>query len=201
VTRITLGIPPTAKVLVHVARFATQKRQILSLETTARLREALGDVRIVFAGNGPQISHVREAAREQGADWAIFLGEHDNVPSLFALSDLAILPSSGEAMPMAIVEAIAIGVPVVATEVGDVSQILKRTGAGICVPVHDAQAFYHSCREVLADATLYKRLAAAAADAAEQIDADAMAERYERVFEAVLDKRVLEVRSLVHPTG
>ena len=75
--------------------FVPLKRQLLALETTARLRDDLGDVRIVFAGGGPELDRVRRAAESLRADWAIFLGEHDNVPSIFALADLPRCRPSG----------------------------------------------------------------------------------------------------------
>jgi glycosyltransferase involved in cell wall biosynthesis len=185
-TRAQLGIPTDAKVLAQVARFVPQKRQLLALETTARLRRVLGDVRIVFAGEGPELATVRHAAEARGADWAIFLGRHDNIPSVFALSDLAILPSAGEAMPMAIIEAIAVGVPVIATAVGEVGHVLDRTGAGIHVPAADEEAFYLACRRVLSDEAVHSRLASSALAASAQIDAATMVKRYERVFDGVL---------------
>lgn len=186
-TRADLGIPPEAKVLAHVARFAPPKRQLLALDTTERLREDLADVRIVFAGDGPELNRVREAAKARGADWAIFLGRHDNVPSIFALSDLAILTSSAEAMPMVVIEAIAVGVPIVSTDVGDVGHVLERTGAGIHVPVGDAEAFYRACHQVLTDGAMHERLAGAGAAGGAQIDADTMVHRYEHLFATVLD--------------
>ena len=183
-TRAGLGLPAEAKVIVQVARFVPQKRQRLALETTARLRERLGDVRIVFAGDGPELERVRAAAA--GAGWATFLGRHDNVQSLFALADLAVLPSAGEALPMAILEAIAVGVPIVATDVGDVGPLLERTGAGLHVPPDDPEAFYAACLEVLGEPGVRDRLARAAADARDQIDATTMVRRYEDEFGAVL---------------
>ena len=60
-----------------------------------------------------------------GADWALFLGVRDDVPELLGLADLMILPSLADAMPMTVLEALAIGVPVVATDVGDVASVLE----------------------------------------------------------------------------
>jgi glycosyltransferase involved in cell wall biosynthesis len=186
-TRAGLGIPDDAKVVVHVARFTPQKRHALTLETVARLREALGDVRVLFAGAGPELERMQALAASTGAGaWATFLGRVDDVASLFGLADLAVLPSSGEAMPMSIVEAIAVGTPVVATDVGDVGAILDRTGAGLHVPVDDPDAFYEQCRRVLSDDALHARLAAAATAAAEEIDAAAMARRYAALFGELL---------------
>jgi len=184
-TRDALGIPAEAKVITHVARFRPQKRQLLTLQTTVRLREALGDVRVVFAGAGPDLDPVQAAARELGADWATFLGRHDNVPSIFSLGDITVLPSTGEAMPMSIIEAIGVGVPIVAADVGDVGPILERTGAGVHFPAADPEAFYAACREVLSDTSVHRRLADAAAAASDEVDVETMVGRYERLFASI----------------
>jgi len=187
-TRAALGIPTEAKVVAHVARFTPQKRQELTVSTVARLREELGDVRAVFAGSGPELERVQALAAEQGADWALFLGRQENVASVFALADLAVLPSSGEAMPMSIIEAIGVGVPIVASDVGDVGRLLERTGAGLHVPADDHDALYRACRDVLADPGLRARLAAAADEARVEVDAGTMVRRYEELFGDLLGR-------------
>ena len=187
-TRAELGIPEDARVVAHVARFAPQKRQLLALETVARLRESLGDVRIVFAGLGPELEKVRAAAAERGADWAMFLGRHPNPVSLFALADLAVLPSSGEALPMVVLEAIAVGTPMVASDVGDVGEVLRRTGAGIAVPADEPEALYRACADVLGDRSLRARLSVSARAARDQVDATTMVSRYERLFADVIKR-------------
>lgn len=185
VSRASLGIPATAKVVAHVARFVPQKRQLMALQTVARLRESLGDVWIVFAGEGSELDQVRTAALAMGADWAVFLGRHDNVPSVFAMADLAVLPSTGEALPMAILEAIAVGVPVVASDVGDVGETLRHTGAGVSVPADDPEAFYQACWAVLTDSNLHGRLAASADASRATIDAATMVGRYDELLPAL----------------
>jgi glycogen(starch) synthase len=185
-TRAELGIPEEAKVLAHVATFRPMKRQALALETTARLRESLGDVRVVFAGTGPEFEGVRELAARRGADWALFLGRQRNVASVYGLADLAILPSSHEAMPMTVIEAIALGVPVVATDVGDVPQVLDRTRAGVHVPADDGDAFFAACRRLLSDPAAHERLVAAAEAARDELDAGTMVRRYERLLAGIL---------------
>jgi glycosyltransferase involved in cell wall biosynthesis len=185
-TREQLGIPSEAKVLAQVASFRPMKRQVLTLETTARLREAVGDVRVVFAGDGPALQNVRTIAEERGADWAVFLGRQRNVASVFGLADLAVLPSASEAMPMSIIEAIAVGVPVVATDVGDVAETLDRTGAGLHVPPEDPDAFFRCCHALLADQSAHQRFSAAAVAARHEVDAETMVCRYEDVFDRIL---------------
>jgi L-malate glycosyltransferase len=174
-------------VLAHVANFRPMKRQALALETTARLREALGDVRVVFAGAGPELEAIRALAAERGADWAVFLGAQRNIASVFTMADVAILPSSDEALPMALLEGMAVGVPVVATDVGDVAEVIERTGAGVCVPPEDHDAFYAAVHRILADQAVHRHFAAAAEAAQDELDAARMVGRYERVFDGVLD--------------
>jgi len=190
-TRSDLGIPADAPVLAHVARFRPQKRQQLTLETAEALRATHADLHIVFAGDGPDLEAVRSRAAEMGAGWAHFLGRQDNVPAILRLADAVVLPSVGEAMPMVILEAIAVGVPVVATAVGDVATILERTGAGVHVPPEDTDGFKAACRTLLGDPELRAGLAAAAERARTEIDAATMATRYADLFDVVLRRSTI----------
>ena len=182
-TRDSLGIPHDAKVIAHVASFRAMKRQWLTLETVAQLRKTLDeDVRIVFAGTGPELEDVRARAQAMGADWATFLGPQRNVASVFAMADLTVLPSSAEAMPMVILESIGMGVPVVATDVGDVGAMLGGTGAGVVVPADDPTAFLNAVAVLLSDAEAHDRMTEAALAARAEIDATTMVARYEQIF-------------------
>jgi glycosyltransferase involved in cell wall biosynthesis len=190
-TREQLGIPASAPLLIEVARFVPQKRQGEALRTVAALRERFGDVRVLFAGAGVTERDVEHDAEELGADWATFLGERDDVPALLRLADVAVLPSAGEGLPLSLIEAIVLGVPVVGTDVGDVSWLIHSTRAGICVPASDGDAFTEACAELLGDPELRRRLAAAGTAAAPAFDAPLMVERYERVFEAIAKGEML----------
>jgi glycosyltransferase involved in cell wall biosynthesis len=131
VTRSDLGIPDTAKVVIHVARFIPQKNQPATLEVVRRLRADLGDVHVIFAGEGDLLPEVQARAEAMGAgEWAHFLGRRQDVPRLLRLADVSVLPSFAEAMPVAILEALAVGVPVVATDIADLRQVLELAGAG-----------------------------------------------------------------------
>ena len=185
-TRQRLGIPSSARVIAHVGRVLPSKGQMLTLETVARLRGELGDVHVVFAGSGPALDHVRGRAAELDAEWAHFLGYEPNVAAVFALADLAVLPSRAEAMPMVILEAIAMGIPVVATAVGDVQLMLDSTGAGIAVPVDDSDRYFDACRTVLGSPEVAERLRANGRSAERDIDAGTMVQRYAALFAETL---------------
>lgn len=189
-TRASLKIPSDAKVIAHVASFRSMKRQALTLETVAKLRAALDeDVRVVFAGTGPQEERVEALARKMGADWATFLGPQRNVASVFRVADLTVLPSSAEAMPMVILESITMGVPVVASDVGDVASMLESTSAGLCFDPDDHDAFFETARRVLTDGSLHQALAESALAARAEIDAATMVSRYVDVFRRATERQ------------
>lgn len=189
VTRAALGIPEDARVVVHVARFEPQKNQRATIDAVAALRAELGDVRVLFLGDGGERPELERYAERIGAhDWALFLGVRSDVPALLRLADLAVLPSFGEGLPVALVEGIAAGVPTVATDVGDVRWVLETTGAGLCVPPRSQAAFEAACRDVLTDVALRERLADRAR-ASRDFDASTMVDRYEVLFEAAIEGR------------
>jgi glycosyltransferase involved in cell wall biosynthesis len=184
--REALGVPAEAKLIVHAARFTPPKGQPVTLRAVAGLRERLGDVRVLFAGAGPEEEKVRAQAAELGAEWATFLGSRDDVPALLRAADLAVLPSAAEALPMSLLEAMALGVPVVATDVGDVRWLLDVTGGGICVAKGDEDGFSQACARVLGGGDVHRRLAEAGAAGAADFDVPRMAERYAELFEAAI---------------
>jgi glycosyltransferase involved in cell wall biosynthesis len=188
-TRADLGIPDDALVIMHVAKFRPEKNHLQTLATTAALRCTLGDVRAVFVGHGPEEAEVRRRAEAMGAGWARFLGDRADVAALLTLADIAVLPSRAEAMPMIVLEAQALGVPVIAYDVGDVRPVLEATGGGVCVPALDADAFTAACERVLADAPLRARLARDARAGIVAFGADAMAQRYADLLDAVVAAR------------
>ena len=185
--RAELGLPEEAKVVLHAARFTPPKGQPATLRAVAGLRERLGDVRVLFAGAGPEEEKVKREAARLGADWATFLGSRDDVPALMRAADLAVLPSSAEALPMSLLEAMALGTPVVATDVGDVPWLLDEVGGGLRVPAGDEDAFAAACGRLLGDEPeLHGRLAEAGQAGVAEFDVPRMAERYAEVFEAAM---------------
>jgi len=184
--RAGLGVPADAKLLIHAARFTPPKGQPITLRTVARLRERLGDVRVVFAGAGPEEERVKREAEQLGAEWATFLGSRDDVPALLRAADLTVLPSAAEGLPMSLIESMAVGTPVVATDVGDVRWLLSAGGGGICVAAGDEDGFLDACARVLGDDHLHRQLSEAGSSGVADFDAPRMAERYADVFEAAI---------------
>jgi glycosyltransferase involved in cell wall biosynthesis len=182
--RESLELSGDGPVAMHVGLFRPEKNQIGALEAFRLVRAEVPGAEIVFVGDGEARAEVEQRAIELDAGaWAHFLGNRFQVPPLLAAADLSLLSSTSDAMPMTVLEAMALGLPTVATDVGDVSQVLAG-GAGICVPPEDDEAFAAACVKLLADPELRCRMGAAAAQQAAQFDASEMVSRYEALFEA-----------------
>lgn len=178
--REQLGLPAGPLVL-QVGVFRPEKNQLGALEAFPSVRERVPDAQLVFAGDGDTRAAVEARAAELGTgEWAHFLGARDDVPALLAHADLMLLPSLADAMPMTVLEALAVGTPVVASDVGDVAAMLGE--GGVCVPPGDDEALAAATVRVLDEPALRDSLRTAAAERAAGFDSAAMVDAYEALF-------------------
>lgn len=183
--RDSVGLPEHALVALHVGVFRQEKNQVGALEAVARAREEIPNIELVFVGTGATRQEVEARAGEMGATaWAHFLGVRGDVPALLGLADVMISPSRADAMPMTILEAMAVGTPIVATDVGDVAEMVD--GAGIVVPPGDDRLFADALVHVLSDSQLRSELADAGRKQVRRFDSFAMVESYAALFEAAV---------------
>jgi glycosyltransferase involved in cell wall biosynthesis len=163
-------------VLAFAGRLTAQKD--LGVALTA-LRELPG-VRLLVAGDGPERTRLEAAAGES----VEFLGPLPRaaVLGLLRAADAAILTSAWENFPHGVVEALAVGTPVIATRTGGVAEIVRDGENGLLVEPGDAAAFASAVRRYLDDDALSARLRAAAAPSVAQYDADAVYARLEAIL-------------------
>jgi glycosyltransferase involved in cell wall biosynthesis len=183
-SRRELGIPEDAPVAIQVGVFRPEKNQIGAVEAFERVRARIKDAQLVFVGEGDTRAGVESSA--SASEGIHFLGPRRDVPGLLALADLMLLPSISDAMPMTVLEAMALGVPIVASDVGDTRAALGDE-AGISVPPGDTGALAEAWVRVLSDSELRAGLGRAGAARARQFDAALMARRYAALFEAACD--------------
>jgi glycosyltransferase involved in cell wall biosynthesis len=171
--------------VAFVGRLVPQKDPRL-IAAIARLLADRG-ISVVIVGGGAQENEVRGLLRREiGAGRVSLTGEVDRVRALaeLAKSSVLVLPSRWEGLPVAVLEALALGVRVVAAEVGGVSEALAGGRAGILVAGREAEAFAAAARRVLLDRDLGGRLAAAGlALVAERFSLASCLERYLRLYE------------------
>jgi glycosyltransferase involved in cell wall biosynthesis len=148
-------------VLVFAGRLGPQKALGVLLEALAEVP----DITLVVAGDGPERAALEARARELGIDGRVsFLGAvpRERVLRLFGAGDATVLSSAWENFPHTVVEALAVGCPVIATAVGGVPEVVTDGDNGLLVAPGDAHALGAAIARFFGDAELRARLAAAA---------------------------------------
>jgi glycosyltransferase involved in cell wall biosynthesis len=159
----TNGCQPPAPRVGFVGRLAPEKRPDLFLETAAVVRKRRCDVQFIVIGGGPEHSRLLELRRQLDLDdTVVFEGYvRDVAPTLRTLSVL-LCCSTNEGTPRAVLEAMSAGVPVVATAVGGIPEIIDDGKTGVLIPPGDAEAAAEAILDVLADVARARDYAAAA---------------------------------------
>jgi glycosyltransferase involved in cell wall biosynthesis len=149
------------RVLAFAGRLGPQKALGVALEAVA----AVPDVTLIVAGDGPDRAALEARAIELGLEGrSRFLGSvsRDQVLRLFGAADASVLSSAWENFPHTVVEALAVGCPVIATAVGGVPEVIRDGENGLLVPPNDVAALAVAIRRFFEDGALRQRLAEAA---------------------------------------
>lgn len=158
-----LGVPPNATVLLFVGRLEPQKNPKLILRAVARLvaddqsdandaASAAVDLHVVIAGIGPLRSELASLADTLKIGHRIHIvGTQSDVAGLMAASDALVLPSRWEGLPNVVLEAMAAGLPIVATDVDGTSELIENGQTGLLVPPDDDAALVQAIAAVLND--------------------------------------------------
>ena len=183
-TRQALGLRPSDLAIVYHHRLVDQKNPGILLKIASRIAARRRGVRVLVAGDGPRREGLERAAAEQGlADRLRFLGKRDDVPALLQASDLAILPSFKEGFSNALLEALAAGLPVVATDVGGNAEAIEHGKSGWIVPPHNDAAFLSAVAELVDSPAERKRMAREASRRAERFSLERMVAEVEALYE------------------
>jgi glycosyltransferase involved in cell wall biosynthesis len=117
------------------------------------------EIELWLVGGGKRLPEMQALAARLGiSDRVTFWGRRSDVARLLAESDIFVLPSTTESCPHALLEALAVGLPVVATDVGGVSEIVSDRVNGLLIPAADPAAICGAIRELRRDRSLYERL-------------------------------------------
>lgn len=144
--RIELDLDPGSPVVLCLGALSSEKRFDLAVEAVG----ALDDVQLLIAGDGPERDRLETMATALGGR-ARFTGRVDDPKSVLAAADVLLLPSSTEGQPAVAIEAALSGVPVVATRVGGLGEIVIDGATGILVPLGHPTALASAVRSVIAD--------------------------------------------------
>jgi glycosyltransferase involved in cell wall biosynthesis len=129
-----LGLDRASRVVLTVARYTEQKDHRTLLDAIPAILASEPQARFVWVGTGPLQDSLMDAVRRRGLDrYVLFLGQRDDVPELMAAADIFALPSRFEGLPLVVLEAMAAGLPVVATGVGGTEEAVRHRMTGLLV--------------------------------------------------------------------
>jgi len=184
--RRALAIPAGTLAVGAVGRLAPEKRYDLLIEVVARLRREGQPVQLLFAGEGDLRSALEEQARAHAlGDNCRFLGHVTDVVGFYHSLDLFVQTSDHEGTPNAVLEAMAMKTPVVATAVGGTCQLIADGVHGLLVPRGDVNALAAAIRAVASDQSAARRRADAARH---RVEAELSFERRTRAVEDIYEE-------------
>jgi len=167
--RHALGLTDDVPLAGLVARYDTWKGHAVFLDAAVRIRQERPDVRFVIVGgslNGEQLPHVERyrdsvltRRKQLGLEEAVaVLGHRDDVPSILAGLDVLVCPSDHEPFGMIVLEALAAGTPVVASDSGGPAEILEHGRSGVLFPTGSPAGLADAVLRILGDPDLRQRL-------------------------------------------
>lgn len=158
--RSALGVPPDAPVVAFVGRLTRVKRPDRLLAVAREVSRALPGTKFLVCGHGDLAADIQHAARH-GQSGITLLGWRADVETVYAATDLVVLTSDNEGMPVSLIEAALAGVPAVATDVGSVAEVVQHEATGILAGT-DHKALARAVTRLLTDEQLRRDMGACA---------------------------------------
>lgn len=169
-----LGIPGRAQVLLSVGRLSREKGHADLMRAMTALAPLPCPVRLVLVGEGPERNRLESAARSAGlAGHVVFAGQRSEVAPFYTMADALVLPSHTEGSPNVLLEALAAGLPSVATRVGGVPEIVQDGREALLVAARQPREMAAALRRLLSDPDLRRDLGVRAQAAAAAYTAEA----------------------------
>jgi glycosyltransferase involved in cell wall biosynthesis len=185
--RNELGISEHAPTVLGVFRLSQEKRPFVFIDVCARIAAVCPNLVVLLAGVGPQREEVERRVSERGLTGVIrLLGRRDDVGVLYCLANMLLHTAAFEAMPNVLLEAQALGVPVVATTTGAVPELVLHGKTGYLNAIDDVEGLARRSVELLSDPVLARHLGQAGIEHVKQFaNIEAMARQYLKLVELV----------------
>lgn len=185
--REEFGIDAGATLIGTIANFRPQKRHFILLEVADLVRRRIPSVRFLFVGQGPLEDAVKKRASQMGLeDVVVFAGFRSDVPRVLAALDVFALSSGWEGLSIALLEAMARGLPAVATRAGGVPEVIEDGRNGLLVPLNDPQSMAEEIVRVVENRSLAETLGAEARLRARRFNIIDAVRREEAVYAELL---------------
>ncbi len=178
------GFSTADLLIVSVARLEPQKNPLGLIDAFAAAREP--NWRLLLAGDGSMRPAAEQRVRELGiADRVSFLGVRQDIPDMLAAADIFVLASEWEGSPVAVIEAMASGLPVIATDVGGVPELVEDAVTGLLVPAGNSARFAAALTRLANDAAGRRQMSQCARRRAARFSIGGMIGAYSELFERI----------------
>lgn len=175
-------IPHDTFNFVMVARFSDYKNHLLLIDAFSNVCKTHANLRLTLAGEGEMLKAAKSRAGELGLQNNVaFPGVVEDIPSLLAGADAFILPSQVEGLPMTLLEAEAAGLPVIASKVGGMPDIVRENG--FLVEVNNQAALENAMSDLVSDPELCSEFGRVSKTIAAEYDVEKVARQYEGLYE------------------
>ncbi|NND72340.1 MAG: N-acetyl-alpha-D-glucosaminyl L-malate synthase BshA [Rhodothermales bacterium] len=177
--------PNEEKVIVHISNFRPVKHAPDVVEVFHRLRQDNLSVKLLLVGDGPDRAAAEHMARELGVhDDVRFLGKQEPVEEILSIADVFLMPSETETFGLAALEAMSCGVPVVASNVGGLPELIIEGETGFLCALNDIDAMTDCTRKILTDDDLQKKMAEKSRQrAVDEFDVQKIVPLYEKYYQ------------------
>ena len=181
------GVKPNSRVLLAVGRIDEQKDPLRVLDAFNRLATNFNDIELLFVGSGPLETELQERARQSEFSSRVHVaGWHADIPGLMKAATLLVLASKWEGMPNVVLEAGAAGLPVVATNVEGVNEVIKNDDLGWLVGIEDTNSLITGISTALNDQLASDKSNFLQTIIQKEFTWDSVADRYSRLFDSLL---------------
>ncbi|MCA9736431.1 MAG: glycosyltransferase [Gemmatimonadota bacterium] len=185
-----LALPGNALVVGSVARLRPEKDLAMMITAFAQVGRQWPDAYLVLVGDGPEEQSLRALVERLDLGARVrFAGRRASRPSMHAVFDVSLLSSASEGFPNTLLEAMAMGRPVVTTAVGGAPDAIEHDANGFLVPAGDADGFAQAMSRLLADAGLRARMGAEGRRRAEAYTVPRTVGALEQLYDRMLEGR------------
>lgn len=183
--------PNGEKLLVHVSNFRAVKRPVDCVEIFAKVKNKGGNARLIMVGDGPERSAcVYRAEQLEVKDDVIFVGKQAKIADYLGIADVFLLPSELESFGLAALEAAACEVPVVATRIGGIPEVVTDGETGFLSDIGDTEKMSNDVLKLLSDEEMRRKFGEKARDlAVSRYSTDLIIPQYIDFYEKVLQSK------------
>jgi glycosyltransferase involved in cell wall biosynthesis len=191
IIRKEFNIQSDIPIVGTIGRLTLQKGQKYLIEAISLVKKRFPQIILLIVGDGPMKEELKEYAKSIGLNGhIIFTGSRRDIPALLTAMDIFVLPSLWEGLPNALLEAMAVGKPIIATDILPVREIINSKELGILVPAKDSTAIASSIESLLVNKTFAETLSNNARKrACSDFNIETTVSRYTYLFKKILNNK------------